>query len=646
MAFAAAELHRLGDLLSAYHFHIPDYQRGYAWGKAQLQALWSDLSTAVRSDVQQHFTGIVLLRKLGVNGTTLPSVELVDGQQRVISAMTLARVLAQRAPQPKHPADARESLQYEVSFVDNEELQTYFDFWVLNDEREAARLGVDCSSYAANVEFATRFFRECADTLPDAQTAQLYLETLLDRFRLFVLDSDPSFDIHVAFETLNNRGKKLSKLELLKNRLMYLTNVLPAPSKDIEAADTTLTAELLRAQIHKAWKGIYKSLGRSADTQNHDDEFLRAHAIGYFGEMRDADWLENVLFNETFVASNASLSQTYIAQYIQNLEEAAVWWSHMHAPNLMPGAHQGQLNRFSRMGFAHFKPLVLGAYQRAATSTPAALGKPSEHEPLLKPVLPLLHQIERFIVLVFSLSGRPSHLGRADMNGMAHALSQPGQKNHPEAWKNAGIQHMDAADAIAFATSLVRAWISNEAPDGSRIDSRFDWAGEFSATAVAQTIADRMRLGQTGYYKWAFTKTLLLEYEEARRENGNKKIALEWPWDEFSFDKTVEHIYPQVLDDEGYWENIVRIDGRAKALRNAVTHSLGNLMLLSVKNNSTASRLPFRTKDGSRCKVDVYQGEATRRTRLSTSSRTGTSRPLRHVVSRCSSLRKSAGGLV
>lgn len=38
-----------------------------------------------------------------------------------------------------------------------------------------------------------------------------------------VYQINDSFDIFVAFEIINNRGKPLSSLELLKNRLIYLS---------------------------------------------------------------------------------------------------------------------------------------------------------------------------------------------------------------------------------------------------------------------------------------------------------------------------------------------------------------------------------------------------------------------------------------
>lgn len=42
-------------------------------------------------------------------------------------------------------------------------------------------------------------------------------------FNIHEIEDD--YDVFVAFETMNNRGKKLTNLELLKNRLIYLTTL-------------------------------------------------------------------------------------------------------------------------------------------------------------------------------------------------------------------------------------------------------------------------------------------------------------------------------------------------------------------------------------------------------------------------------------
>ena len=46
---------------------------------------------------------------------------------------------------------------------------------------------------------------------------------------------DRDLDVQAVFETMNNRGKSLSTLEKLKNRLIYLTEKLSNPDEDKKA---------------------------------------------------------------------------------------------------------------------------------------------------------------------------------------------------------------------------------------------------------------------------------------------------------------------------------------------------------------------------------------------------------------------------
>ena len=88
-------------------------------------------------------------------------------------------------------------------------------------------------------------------------------------FNEYVIKDD--FDVFVAFETMNNRGKKLSNLELLKNRLIYLTTLYN--DDELDAA----SRKNLRDTINDAWKGVYHQLGRNKSCPLNDDDFLRAH---------------------------------------------------------------------------------------------------------------------------------------------------------------------------------------------------------------------------------------------------------------------------------------------------------------------------------------------------------------------------------
>ena len=58
--------------------------------------------------------------------------------------------------------------------------------------------------------------------------------TLTERFLFNEHVIKDEFDVFVAFETMNNRGKNLSDLELLKNRLIYLTTLYT--NEELDAA--------------------------------------------------------------------------------------------------------------------------------------------------------------------------------------------------------------------------------------------------------------------------------------------------------------------------------------------------------------------------------------------------------------------------
>ena len=77
---------------------------------------------------------------------------------------------------------------------------------------------------------------------------------LTKRFLLNEYVIQEELNVFVAFETMNNRGKRLSDLELLKNRLIYLTTLYT----DEELDDAGRTS--LRDAINSAWKEVYHQL--------------------------------------------------------------------------------------------------------------------------------------------------------------------------------------------------------------------------------------------------------------------------------------------------------------------------------------------------------------------------------------------------
>lgn len=254
----------LDSLFKEKIFRIPDYQRGYAWQVAQLKDFWEDLINL--SDNRAHYTGVLTLNEVQKNTVRKDDKEfwlvedhsyrlyhIVDGQQRLTTFIIFLQafvdfVLALPVNQGKQPEDVyiTDSLNisailekylykvkptgdqyrtYKFGYTEDNPSYEYLRYRILNEDGAGS---IDETFYTLNLKNAKIYFTE--------QFAALYEQSGLDGLRevykkltrSFMFNEyviRDAFDVFVAFETMNNRGKKLSDLELLKNRLIYLTTL-------------------------------------------------------------------------------------------------------------------------------------------------------------------------------------------------------------------------------------------------------------------------------------------------------------------------------------------------------------------------------------------------------------------------------------
>lgn len=118
--------------------------------------------------------------------------------------------------------------------------------------------------YTKNLVKAKQFFNSKIENLSHAQIEVIY-KKVTQKLLFNVFHIDEAVDVHVAFETMNNRGLQLSNLELLKNRLIYLTTKLGEGQSN---TDTT------RKTINDCWKTVYYYLGKNSQRSLNDDYLL------------------------------------------------------------------------------------------------------------------------------------------------------------------------------------------------------------------------------------------------------------------------------------------------------------------------------------------------------------------------------------
>jgi uncharacterized protein with ParB-like and HNH nuclease domain len=305
----------LDSLFKEKIFRIPDYQRGYAWQKSQLKDFWEDLINL--SGDRSHYTGVLTLKELGsqeisnadnefwlVDDHSYKMYHIVDGQQRLTTFVVFIQAFIEFVKQldenigkPDQEIYITDSLSLEAVISrylyktkpTGDQYRTYkFGYTVDNPSYEYMRHrifnedgspSIEETFYTLNLRNAKLYFYE--------QLKELYSDSghnglqdvykkLTKKFLFNEYVIKDEFDVFVAFETMNNRGKRLSDLELLKNRLIYLTTLYT--DEELDAAER----KSLRDAINAAWKEVYFQLGRNDKRPLNDDDFLKAHWIMYF----------------------------------------------------------------------------------------------------------------------------------------------------------------------------------------------------------------------------------------------------------------------------------------------------------------------------------------------------------------------------
>lgn len=319
----------LSKLFDKRIFRIPDYQRGYAWQMPQLVDFWDDLINLAEN--RYHYTGMLSLKKLKradytkweeekwlIDQDDYEAYHIVDGQQRLTTFIILVNSIVKKAESERIEYLNNNSVsdikaRYIVEYKKPEKILKAYKFGYEKDNpsfqylrykilEEEASGTIQETFYTLNLETARNFFDEKVNELYNKGKLKA-LETLygklVNKLQFNIHDIDDDFDVFVAFETMNNRGKKLSNLEILKNRLIYLTTIFP---------DTTLSTDekaQMRRDINDAWSEVYYQLGRNKKKPLNDDDYLKNHWIIYFTYSRKkGNDYKNFLLNRFFTSKS------------------------------------------------------------------------------------------------------------------------------------------------------------------------------------------------------------------------------------------------------------------------------------------------------------------------------------------------------
>ena len=617
------DLKNLRELFNECLFRIPDYQRGYSWGSQQLEEFWDDLIGMLPD--QDHYTGMISLKRVNSedinrnyekwnnekwlvdNGYKI--YEVVDGQQRLTTIIILINEIYNYCK--KHNLEELNGISidevastflvrkknditrtYKFGYEVDNPSYNYFKIMILND---IDRTEIKETFYTLNLSNAKSFFEEKLSALSIRDIEELYRKVTLHlKFNLYNINDD--FNVFVAFETMNNRGKRLSYLELLKNRLIYLSTLFKDEEDD---------KRVVRNDINETWKEVYSYLGKNKNHPLSDDSFLQDHWAIYFGyntrkaqgnktiqfhdyilgryfiqqniessnlsiprtfdepnEFTDNEYDEDIISaveddendNEESVTpvSNKSLVLADISKYINSLRELIPYWYQTHEPSSIQNPQISKyIFRLNTLGFINARPLVTVLLSKDNIS-------PEQKVECIK-------KIERCNFLHFKLNG------------------------YSTTWKNSTFYN--------FARDLYFNNISID--EVIEQISKIDYLSSNNVILSNGPIDKFDRLSKRdGFYSWGALRYFLYIYDTSKAETPAEQID---PINYFSQDPkdhySIEHIFPQKPTDQYWVDNFGELSDGEKRL---LAGSLGNLLPLSTRINSRLQNNSFDKKKNDR----------------------------------------------
>jgi hypothetical protein len=307
----ASRSRTVGELLSSNQqarIVVPTFQRGYSWEAKHVKTFWNDIVDPNRLTKSYFLGPIVILNQSD------KVIELLDGQQRLATATILFSVLRDVGRTLGFVEANNFSAYVQRDFIIGEDGQRCLQMGELDDSyfRECVQEDNASTSKKKPALRSQRYIKESRELLWQFVTTAIstkskvdalgYLKNLKNIVRsdlvLACITVESDGDAFQIFETLNDRGLRLSVPDLLLNYLMRA-----APEAD-------------RKQIRTVWNEMLTLMGR-----RDIGRFLRHLWVSRYGDLKNENLFSALkthikaedITSIAFVQACYTECQTYIA---------------------------------------------------------------------------------------------------------------------------------------------------------------------------------------------------------------------------------------------------------------------------------------------------------------------------------------------
>lgn len=558
-------------------FEIPPYQRNYSWGPEQVDDLWSDLIEAVEMD-REHYIGTFLLMEEEHDDETV--LQVIDGQQRITTLTILLFELQERLDEFGEETTARKIRGEYIARYGTQKLtlagddETFYERKILEHMSDDDRSGqnevsvsdVDTDSPSqerlleAKQMLRSRLEDGVPNQIPHDAPSEFYrdLYETVKSLPLLEYSVESRSEAARIFQTVNDRGKDLTALEITKSYLMHRLSLLEDGSK----------ADDLIGKIQQEFSEIYDSIENISGPS--EDQIQRYHFIMWNPEWTtgwDNRYYQNHLdhVKEHFRSvSNAEDVMDYVYE-LERMFSRLDSLINFERSDESSRVKERLENLFIAGRLGNFYPLLMVAYDQF-----------KEDQVTEDQFCRLLQRIETFIVRTYIIQQKSADTGRSRAYPLSRSLYYSTAETVPESINPLGIEGV---------ISKLENYIDNYCDD-DQLESTL------AKSNVYNYFSGSNRLKELRLLLYAYEMSLERAKEDLQFDaekvvtSDNGRIS-------------IEHVWPQTPSGE--------FDEETKAQIKEHKHRLGNLALMTREDNAAKGNDPFSKKkqdfDGSKFRM-------------------------------------------
>ena len=255
-------------------FVVPIYQRNYSWTNRECEQLWDDiLRTGKDDDIKAHFTGSIVYSQDGIcHLTSLASLLVIDGQQRITTIMLIIEALA-RHMEVEEPRKALK-LRHNYLFNHLEKGENRFKLLLTETDKESLFALLEQKSLPDNhshrIKENFKLFKMWVSQLDSTKISSLHKG--LEKLTIVDISLDRSHDNpQLIFESINSTGHDLSQADLIRNFVLM-----------------RLEPEKQRNLYEEHWRPMENAFGQKA-TNTGFDSYMRYYLTFRTGVLPNAE---------------------------------------------------------------------------------------------------------------------------------------------------------------------------------------------------------------------------------------------------------------------------------------------------------------------------------------------------------------------